>query len=326
MKNYLFVLLLLITQVSFTQETETYYQTINKEYTFKFTGEVCTLYQLSENTNYAYREWELERVNRFKGQLDSLGILFSNGKYAISYDYKYFCVLKLKHGKQKDRLTFVAKKLADPSNVYEAINHAYWYGIYWKTIEEVKEDYPLFGEYRHRIYFRSDYEWWQSLSFKRETPEKFELLAGEQNQLLKDSLLRTNRQLIFLNDSIENSINTLTVDELKRNLMSRPIHVPAYDEYQDSMLQMIAVRRPDLFYELAEALPEERKYLFNKVSYGEPSKSLKKFDTDSPVREEFLKYRRRENLKAGLIMTSGVLLEAGVIGGAITGIVFWIRK
>jgi hypothetical protein len=139
-------------------------------------------------------------------------------------------------------------------------------------------------------------------------------------------LTSTNKQLISLNDSIEKNIHALTVEELKNNLMSRPIHIPAYDEYQEIMLESVAVKRPDLFFELVESLPDEKKYLFNKVYAGDAFKSLKKFDTGAPVKKEYLKYRRRENWKAGLLITGASLLEIGVIGGAITGIVYWVRK
>lgn len=325
MKNGLLVFLFLLTKVSFSQEVS-FYQTTDKQYAFKFGENTCILYELSKDKSWVLEEWELEPAFRFEGRLDSLGILFSNGQYAVSYDYNYFRVSKLKNGKIRDRHTFIAKKLENPSKVYEAINYTYWQVLYRKEIEKIESNYPFYREYRYRSYRPGDYTIWESMSFKQDNPETFELLADERKNLLIDSLVYTNRRLISLNDSIEKNIRTLTPEELKNNLLSRPIHVLPYDEYQGSMLNTVAEKRPDLFLDLVEALPDEKAYLFNKIYEREAVKSLKKFDTNNPIKKEYLKHRRSQNLKSGLLITGAGLLEIGVIGGAITGIVYWIRK
>ena len=326
MKNYLVVISIFLVKITFSQTSEVFYQTSESNYVFKFGENTCTLYKLSKYDDGVDGEWRLEPLTRFKGESDSLGILFSNGQYAISYDYKYFRVCKLKNGKIKDRNTFVAKKLENPSKVYEAINYTYWQTLYRKEIEKIESNYPLFREYRFRSYRPGDYAIWESMTFKQDNPETFELLAAERKKWLMDSLVYTNNRLISLNDSIEKNIRTLTPEELKNNFLSRPVHVLPYDEYQDVMLNTVAEKRPDLFLDLAEALPDEKAYLFGKIHERNAVKSLKKFETNTPVRKEYLKYRRRQNFKAGLLITGAGLLEVGVIGGAITGIVYWIRK
>ncbi len=326
MKNYLALISIFLVKMTFSQTPEVFYQTSDNKYAFKFGENTCTLYGLSKYGEGVYGEWELEPVDRFKDRLDSLGVLFSNGQYAISYDYKYFRVSKLKNGKIKDRHTFVAKKLENHSKVYEAINYTYWQALYRKEIEKIESNYPLFREYRYRSYRPGDYTIWESMTFKQVNPRTFELLAAERKKLLMDSLVAANNRLIALNDSVEKNILTLTPEELKNNFLSRPIHVLPYDDYQEVILNTIAEKRPDLFLDLAEALPDEKAYLFNKIHERGAVKSLKKFETNKPIRKEYLKYRRKQNFKAGLLITGASLLEVGVIGGAITGIVYWIRK
>lgn len=319
MKNCLLFLILFLISPAFAQQPEQFYQTVNGEYAFKFDGNRCTLYELPGYDGYVYREWELTHAGEFKDQSDSLGILFSNGVFAISYDYKYFRVLKLKRGKAKNRLTFLAKKLDDPSRIYEGINHTYWDAVYRKTINETKHNYPLFEEY----YYRNGSVIWRSFDFKQASPEEFEVLANRQNELLKDSLSNTNLELIALNDSIEKHMDSLTLEELKGNFLSRPLHHYAYGEYTDQMLGSVAEKRPDLFFELVESLPNEKEFIFDQVMYTrDANKVLKKYHTDSPVKKEYLKYKRRENLKGGFILTGAILLETGMIGGLITGIVY----
>lgn len=326
MKNYLLVSLIFLVKTGFSQDTGVFYQTSEKNYVFTFEGNTCRLYQLSEYYKWVSNEWELSAIYHSKSQLDSLGILFSNGDHAISYDYKYFRVCKLKNGKARDRYTYVAKKLDDPSKVCEAINHSYWTALYRETILEVVAAYPHFHEYQYPSHHIDNPGLWESLTFKQSNPEAFKVLATERNKRLKDSLLQTNEWLTALNDSIERNMYTLSPEELTSNLMSRPIDLSAYDEYQEIMLESVARNRPDLFFDLAEALPEKRTYLFDRIYLPAAVKSLKRFDTEAPVKKEFVKYHRRERLKAGLVITGASLLEVGVIGGAITGIVYWIRK
>ena len=324
MKNYLVVFFLSLAGISFSQKAETFYQTENGEYAFKLDGETCILYHLSRYDQLVYREWEIYPTHQsgFESQLDSLGIIFSNGQYAISYDYKYFSVCDLKNGKVKKRRTYVAKKMADPTEVYKAINHAYWNVLYQKMISEIQYDFPLFNEF-HYHYRQTN---WSIAEAKQSIPEQFEVLAKEQIGKLKDSLSKANLKLTALNDSIEKNIQTLTLEELKRNWSERPIHHYAYDEYQQVMLHTIAENRPDLFFDLAQALPEERAYLFGKIYQKEAIKSLKRYETDSSIQKEFRKFRRKQAWRVGLITTGVVTLQTAVIGGAITGIVFWIRK
>ncbi len=321
MKNYLIVLFLSITGISFSQETETFYQTTNGEYAFKLEGGNCILYELS-SYNYApsvYNEQELWPVRL---DTDSSGILFSNGQYAISYDYKYFRVCDLKNGKIKARKTYVAKKLDDPSKIYEAINHSYWDVIYRGMMDEIQQIYPLFNDFHYR-YRQTN---WSIAEAKQSVPEKFEVLAKEQIEKLKDSLSEANHRLIALNDSLEKNINTLTLEELKHNLLQRPIHQYAYDEYQQEILHTIAKNRPGLFYDLAQEMPEERDYLFGEIYQKDAVRSLKNYETDSPMKKKFRKFRRKQAWRVGLITTGVVSLQTAVIGGVITGIVFWIRK
>lgn len=108
--------------------------------------------------------------------------------------------------------------------------------------------------------------------------------------------------------------------------MDEFLHGNGFNQYQLIMLESLAMKRPDLFFELAEALPDQKEYLFDQVYIGDAAKSLKKFETDSLIKKEFLKYRRKERMKFGLLVTGIVSLQTAVNGGAITGIVFWIRK
>lgn len=317
MKKILLFFALFLMRSAFAQP-EQFYQTVNGDYAFKFEGNVCQLYALSDYENRVYREWELGPVHKTIGQ-DSSRILFSNGQYAISYDYKYFRVLKLKNGKSKKRLTFPAKKLDDPVKIYEGINRAYWDVLYRKTIDQVNRDYPLFSDY----YYGNGPSVWESFDFKQALPEEFETLANRHNELLSDSLSNTNLKLIALNDSIKNQMNTLTLEVLKRNFLSHPLYNYSYSQYTDELLESVAEKRPDLFFDLAESLPNERKFIFDQVIYARnANKALKRYDTDSPIKKEYLKYKRKENWKGGLILTGAVLLETAVIGGLVTGIVY----
>lgn len=164
---------------------------------------------------------------------------------------------------------------------------------------------------------------WNSFQFKQAVPEEFEVLAKEQNELLRDSLSNTNSKCIALNDYIEKNINSLTLEELKNNFLSRPPHDYLYGEYTSEMIELVAEKRPDLFFALAESLPEEQETIFNQVTLDrDVKKSLKNYETDSPIKKEYFKFRRKENLKWVFIASGFILLETAIVGGIVTGIVY----
>ena len=322
MKNWLLFACVLLLTAAFGQKSA-FYQTENGEYAFQFDGTNCKLYELSRYSTEVSRESDLYPTHDYSTWSDSLGILFYNGHYAISYDYKYFRVLRLKNGKPKNRLAYVAKRVKDPSKIHEAINYTYWEELYRKTLEEAEADFPLFQEY----YYQNRRASWNQIPFKQVAPQEFKLLAAERKQLLKDSIEKTNLKLILLNRTVAEQLDTMNAASLKQNYLDRPLGEPAYKGYTHEMLVLVAEKRPDLFLGLVEQLPERKEELFGETEFLKgPRKSIRAYETDSPVKKEFFRYHRREALKMGLIVTGSTALELGVIGGAVTGIVYLFRR
>ncbi|MNV35102.1 hypothetical protein D3C71_1265380 [compost metagenome] len=317
MKKLSVLLLLLIFCESklFSQETPQYYQTANQRYTIELQDGECILYELSGHGSLiATYDLKAEREIRNRNPLDSLGILFSNQFYAVSYDYKYFRVLKLKNGKAKDRNTYIARRLTDPGKVYEAVNREYWYDIYERTSDEVSQDFPLFFDYRYCYKYNS----WSALSFKQVNPEEFETLANARNLQLKDSLIKTNQYCQNLLDSVKVKMTSLNLEEWKSAYTSFPLTDYAYSEYAQEAINVVAEQRPDLFLKLAETLPTEKEDLFRNVYSKEAKKALKNYETDAPIKKEYFKYKRRTSFKTGMIIAGATILEVGILTGLIS--------
>ncbi len=326
MNHWLLFVLILMVHPVVAQNRNPFYQTENQQYAFQWEGNTCKLYELSVYSREVYSVTTLYPTARHGNETDSLGILFSNGQYAVSYDYKYFRFLRLKNGKPKNRLTYVARRVEDPSKIYEAINATYWKSLYEQTRHEIETAFPDFPEYYYSNYsgFR---ESWKTIHFKQLEPEQFKILADQRNEFLKDSLTTTNQYLMNLNQAVEQQLDTLSLPGLKQNFESRPLGVYEYRPYTDKMVQLVAEKRPDLFIGLVEVTPERTEYLFDQVYFFKAArKSIRNYETDSPVKKAFFRYRRRELFKFGVVVTAVGTLELGVIGGAVTGLVYLFRN
>ncbi|WP_300664053.1 hypothetical protein [Fluviicola sp.] len=315
MKKFSILILLLIFGESnlFSQENPQYYQTANQRYTIELHEGGCVLYEL---TGYGtlIAVYDLKPERKFLNPSDSIGMLFSNQFFAVSYDYKYFRVLKLKHGKAKDRNTYVARSLKDPGKVFEAVNREYWYTVYEKTSDELKYNFPMFYDYRYDSRART----WSGLSFKQVSPGEFEILANARNLELKDSLTKTNRYCQSLLDSVEIRMKSMNLEEWQSTYTKFPLNDYMYSEYVQEAINAVAEERPELFFELAETLPTEKEYLFSKIYSKEVNKALKNYQTNAPVKKEYFRYKRRTNFKTGLIMTGITILEVGIATGLIS--------
>ncbi|MNJ91962.1 hypothetical protein D3C87_96170 [compost metagenome] len=311
MKNFgLFILIFLVQWGVFAQRDAQYYQTEVGNYAFKLEENSCTLYTLSQNNQMISYESDLAATRKMDNPTDSLGILYSDPFFGISYDYRHFSVVQLKKGKIKK--WYRAKKLENPGELFEAINHRHWDEAYDRMLDEVEHDYKLFGGYRYRDFDDS----WQQVEFKQVSPEEFEFQAKQRIALEKAILVQTNQQLISLNDTIKNNIHTLTFEELKSNFQSRPLNEYAYGKYTLELLNTVSLTRPELYLELAEALPEEKKFLYTEAAFNrDMHRSIKKNVEPGPVKNAYMKFRRWEHFKAGLVLTGVAILDVGIITG-----------
>ncbi len=317
MKKLSTVLLILIIVEStlFSQEIPQFYQTENQKYTIEFHDSQCVLYELSGHGAFA-DVYHLKPERPFRNPMDSLGILYSNEFFVVSYDFKYFRVSKLtKKGKVKDRNTYVARSLQDPGKVYEAVNREYWYTIYEKTNDELESEFPMFLNHQYGFNLRS--ETWAVLSFKQAHPKEFKILADARNMKLKDSLTAVNQYYLGLLNSLETGADSLDLEKWKLTYSQFPTNESVYSRYTQEAVNTIAEERPDLFFGLVETLPAEEKYLFSRVYSKEATRSLKSYETDAPVKKEYFKFKRRANFKFIMTATGVIILEAGIITGLI---------
>lgn len=296
----------------FAQRDAQFYQSENKKYAFKLEGNSCTLYELDNYNTAVYYEYDLVAEREMEQPKDSMGILYRNNFFAVSYDYRQFSVVKLKKGKPKQ--SYRAQKLEDPRKLFEVINHSYWNKAYDRMLDELEYEFKLFGSYRYRDFNDS----WEQVDFRQVYPEGFELQATQQIARIKDSITGINRELISLNETVTNNIHTLTPEALKENFRKRDLHAYAYSKYTHEFLSTVALMRPDLYLELTETFPEEKKFLYREAAFNrEMHRAIRKDAAPGPVKKEYLKFKRREHLKAGLILTGVVIIDAAVITGLV---------
>lgn len=115
-------------------------------------------------------------------------------------------------------------------------------------------------------------------------------------QRFKDSLFAVNKIYTELTDLFIARIATAdvesTIDFLKR--------IPKYNEYgylyYRATIEEMAIERTDLFFEVAEHLPEQKEAMFYCCTAKEQKKALKNAVTDSQVQKEYKKFKRRDTM------------------------------
>ncbi|WP_343605210.1 hypothetical protein [Fluviicola sp.] len=301
-------------RVLLAQNAPVYYRTEHKSYFFELSETGCTVYEILKYGGL----WEtqvLMQEHPLTQPSDSIGVLYRNKVYAVSYDQNRFTLSKVKgNGKISTKKTYVATKMDDPVFVYNALNLDYWGDLYDKTVTQVGLHYPDFNGTYYKYYRRNLPE----LNFT-EAPEVFRPLADEAKLALRDSLMRTNEHCKDLKDSVRNHLHSIDLAKFKSIYVQFPMGSYEYTSYLRETVNLVAEQRPDLFYGLADEMPTEKEHLFSMVSYAKDTKkALKEDQTNIPVKKEYFKYRRITRLKEGLVLTAATIIQVGLVTGLVS--------
>lgn len=319
MKTHSLVIWLLVFSVKtvFAQETPRFYRSENHDYFMELSESGCVLYEILEDGNL----WDTRKLvakRDFNSKSDSLGIIYFDQMYAVSYDDETFRVAKLNgRGNIRKKKQYTMLPMDDPAWVYEAVNREYWSTIYGETLGKIQRDYPEFNSVYYLSYHRTS---WPPLNYT-EAPSTFVTDAQESNRELLDSLTKINERCLSLKRSIRDKLGIIRVEELKTIYVQFPLNNYEYENYVQETINMVAEQRPDLFFELVEKIPTDKEYLFSMIHSKEVNKSLRAYQTKDPVKKEYFKYKHINDLKNGLIVTAYTIVQVGLLTGMF-GIIF----
>jgi hypothetical protein len=178
----------------------------------------------------------------------------------------------------------------DLNSAFIDINNGIWWNVFLEMCSEINKRFPL-----HHYSFRNGFGYWESFTNKNENFKSFQDFANNKAKFIKDSLTFLNTPLVDLTNELLLEIDTIKYDHLKVKLMKLPMDYKSNSWYFGKVLNALCNSRPEYFYKLVEDMPEKKEMLFRMADSDKNTrKKLKKVETDSPMKKEFIKYRRGE--------------------------------
>ena len=193
--------------------------------------------------------------------------------------------------------------------VYRKINNAYWFDIFNRLSIELNSRFK-WQSYSFRGYHNIDLEGNQRLPFN-----SFKEFADNRITILRDSLVATHSSYTSSTSEVIRNIGTIEYDMVKNRLVELS-GAPAGSGYFNAIIQSVCKSKPEWFYQLADDMPAKKEAMFGSVYGHSLVKNLKAVKTDSPTKNEFIKYKRRDRrFTWGAIGTS--LAGAALLGFAL---------
>lgn len=241
-------------------------------------------------------------------QADSSAYLFAGKRTAIQManDRMYLVI--------RDTVRNKIKRIQVDTSGYSAeanakINNAYWWTNFFRLLNDFRAGFilPDFG------YWEGD-GLWESFGEKRDTYFRYFIpVANARIQALRDSFTAQEKPNTRITRYLIDNIASLDYNTLKDSLTKLPSEYPYKSEYFNAVIDSVCARRPDLFFRLAEDLPDQRDVIFASAdNRREIRKKLKEVAPDSPLKKEFLKGKRREKFY-NIAGTTGILLVDALI-------------
>ena len=300
----------LFTAVSFAQSDESHFYVAKKSHAyfveirgydaFVFYGPVMTSNQVYfgkrvntldtlcyETTEYAGNRFHLSTINK--------------NLYLIANP-------DVKHVPKKMELQLVLES----GSINSDLNESYWFENYIKMIREIDTIFP------HASFsMGTGWDEWNGFPNKESYYKDFRRYIDSLLPVYKDSLVQAHSGYTEILNALMTNILVLTADEVITETNKFPKGSAfRYNEYSATIINEIAEKRPGLFYEIAEKAGKDQEKLFLMVS--KPAiKTLKSFETDSPAKKQFIKFRRHETffIVSGItIATVGNAAFFGTIG------------
>ena len=256
----------------------TYFSAKNGKILCLIEGKSGTMFQLGSRAGGHLSGYSLVFTDTLQIQTDTSTAYYSGKKIWIEKK-KTKMYLFYKHKKYR------IKKIENIKEINYNINSAYWWSSFAKMYSDISHKCPW-----------TDFSWtdseifWESFNNKNSSYKVFIPFAKIQIEKVRDSILNIEIPRTELTKKLINNISSIDYSELKESLLKLPTD---YSKYFGTVIRVICDQSPELFFKLAEDLPQKRDYIF-RMPYrnSETMKRLKSVQTDSPVKKEFFQEKR----------------------------------
>lgn len=196
--------------------------------------------------------------------------------------------------------------VADTQQVHTTLNHAYWLDHFFAMSKTINNAFPFY-----HYSFREGFGRWESLDNKNLPYPIFRPYADAVIKTIQDSITKVHLPYTATANAIINRINTIDYAALKDSV-SALAHLDEYpNRYFSTIIKAIANNRPELYFPLADDLPNKKAAIFSAVYEKETIKKLKAIPTDSPAKRAFIEHKKSDR---NSLLSS---LAAGAAGAAL---------
>jgi hypothetical protein len=189
---------------------------------------------------------------------------------------------------------------------YLEINNAYWWDVFVNLCNEINSRFK-WQHYSFRGYNDIELGGNERLPF-----ESFKVFADTTIGTLRKRLTAIHTDYTLIANEVINNIETIEYGLLKESLV-KVGEKPEGSGYFNAIIQTVCKSRPEWFYQLAEDMPTKKEMMFNSVYGHKIVKNLKAVKTDSPVKKEFIKLKRKDR---GFTFT---VIGTSIAGAALLG-------
>lgn len=185
--------------------------------------------------------------------------------------------------------TLALYPITDTTQVNTTLNHAYWLDHFVAMSKSINDAFPLY-----HYSFREGFGRWKSLDNKTMHPPQFSSYADRIIKGIQDSIVTIQTRYATTTDYITGHIATMDYTALKDSLLQLPDSVYYLGSYFTKVINTIVQYRPELYFQLAQELPNKQSNIFDAVQEKTLIKTLKAYPTDLPAKKAFLKRKKSD--------------------------------
>lgn len=179
------------------------------------------------------------------------------------------------------------KTIAADKKIYSTINNGYW----WRSFISLTEDLNTKFAWNHYS-FRNGFPLWDSFDNKEIHYKDFILFTDEKINMLRDSISAAETVRTGLTKNIIDNISAIPYSALKESLSKLP-YIYDGSAYFRKVIETVCINRPEVFFRLAEELPDLKMPMFSVAGFNRKAvKKLKATETTSPLKKEFFKRKK----------------------------------
>lgn len=269
------------------------------------TNSFATVYKIGNYFDKAGTGYIVEQTDTLSRQIDGAYL----GKQTKIIFEGNRCYLLTQSKKAKRVPLDTVKSLNVVNN---KLNNAYYLERYFRMSDELNKSYSL----NHHT-FRNGFYTWEKLQNKEIDYLQFREFATFRLKQIKDSISKVQDRHTAVTNFLVRNVQTMDYNILKDSLMKLPAQYKNSSWYYGTVINEVAMKRPEYFFRIAEDFPNNRSLIFNAVyDNKEAILVLKEVEGYDEIKKKFFK-----DIRFGKTLPYRIFGTYAVIGGLLTWLI-----